>query len=220
MKYLLAFALSLTLLISCTDKFAGAFEARFEIPLQVLPAKETFRMGQDTVWVVFALPDTVYDRETKKYYRFNNFDFKTRIGFFKLKPNLYLAEQEGALPYFTVIGTEGVLENKRLTYCYLTLIYRNNHYYGRVGIIPKQAGVYTLLFDSRYSHLAGGPKPDVAPIDTGGKYMALQELYYIVNQGKTNFPLFKANANQSYDHAPSESNQVTEQLSTFTFRVE
>lgn len=190
----------------------------FEIPITIHPPNETINLG-DTLWLEGDFPDTLRDIRSGIFYKLEDFDFKSKICINRLQNNeLYLSEQQPAFGAFNYVGgtsqTSSVCGN-------LIFSYVNNYYAYKVGLTPITTGVFNI-FINRPIDLNGMPEDriDLEPyIDLGytadgRKRIPVYEAFqFVINNGTTNFELYKQHCKPGVDVVPSE------ELGSFTFRV-
>lgn len=194
----------------------------FEVPLNISPIKDTINLG-DTLVLQANFPDTVKELNSGKYYRLQNFDFKTRIGFFTFHTNsinLSISQQPGAGASFVINNEIEGVKGTTETFGDLVLSYDGKSYKAKTKLIPKQRGVYAINFYSRYIN------DDDFPLDfinvgidgNGNKRIALmRNVWYTVNEGQTNFDLYRKNTKTGDLNSPQ--NRHYEMKSTYTFAV-
>lgn len=190
----------------------------FEIPLTIRPGNETIRIG-DSLWLVGNFPDTLRDIRSGNYYRLKEFDFQSKICLKRITNNqLYLSEQTPAFEEFYYLGGTNQISSICGTF---KISYSSNGYSYSVGFIPKNTGIFTLSIN-RPVAISGMPEDridfrpflDLGISNDGRKRIPVYEAFlFIINDGNTNFDLYKQYVRQGTDIVPSE------ELGTFTFRV-
>jgi len=216
---LLLLYLIATTAFRCKEKDPEFIVMSFTLPFSVSPLNPEFQIG-DTLWIEAAFSENLEEFNSKSYYSLKNFDFKSKIGLLKLiNPNLDLSSQPSATDYFEFIPKIGTVPFIGETFSPFTLEYRDNHYYFKLGLIPKQKGVYALSF------LSPG-ELDLRPGLTLGKsndgldiIPDYEWLLFTINNGNTNFDLFKKNCKALSIAFPTIPNIYYEQKGTFTFEV-
>jgi hypothetical protein len=214
--------LLITLLLTgsrCNDEKDPEFVfMTFEIPLTIRPGNETLNKG-DTIWLDGNFSDTLKEINSNLYYKLENFDFKSKICINKIFNNqLYVSEQMPAFSLFNYLG--GTTQTSSVCGTF-SINYVNKTYTYKIGFIPNDTGVFNI-FINRPFNLSDTPESqiDLRPYiklddsDDGRKRIPVYEAFqFIINNGNTNFELFKQNAKVGNDIVPSE------QLGSFTFRV-
>jgi hypothetical protein len=194
-------------------------DVRFVLSFSIQPSSETVRVG-DTLWLTAQMDDEIPEYTSGRKYKLVDFDFNCNIGFFELTGReLGLSQQPGAAERFTIANKVGSIDNIRDTFADLNLVYQNQQYVCRIGIVPTNAGVYSINFLF--------PRGlDFSGIDFGysenGKrfrpYYAL--MYYVINNGTANnVDLMRAHCKLGSDLDPETGIVFYEQKGTFTFRV-
>ncbi len=196
-----------------------------EIPLRITPVQDTVALG-DTLWLEADFADTVRDHKSGRYYHLPpTFDLKTRIAFVKLVSNeKTISDQPGFASGFEVINTTGGVEDLRATFGSFRMEHEGNRYRARIGLVPRREGVAAVNFLNgwlvRSIHL---PDPDLSFLDLGttaegGKRIpVLENVYYIINGGNTNFHLFRQHCKAGSLEFMIEPTIYFEQKATFTF---
>ncbi|HMP31828.1 MAG: hypothetical protein KF725_10560 [Cyclobacteriaceae bacterium] len=190
----------------------------FEIPITINPTGETLTLG-DTLWINGQFSDTLLDIHSGKYFKLKNFDFKSKICISRINNNqLYTSQQQPAFNEFSYYGD--VYQTSSICGP-VTFNYSNGQYFYKVALIPKNTGVFNI-FVNRPVDLHGFPDEqiDLVPYinlgvaSDGRKKIPVYEAFlFIVNNGSTNFELFKQYAKPGTDIVPSE------EKGSFTFRV-
>jgi hypothetical protein len=204
----------------CDDERPPQFEELiFVLPLTIRPTDSILRKN-DTLWISAEIPDTIFEYNTGKYLKLPNFNFYTRIGFFKLIDNqIILSDQPGATESFNYLNLVGSITNMRDTFADFNFYYTNNQYICRIGIIPKFTGVYCINF-LRPEMLEVSKVINLGQTSDGRKRIPVyRTIYYVINDGKTNFELYKNNCVASSEILVTTDMIYYEQKGTFTFRV-
>lgn len=218
--------------IRCEDeKPPGYVTMSFEIPIQIkINKQQSDKIGlADTIWLHGMFTDSLTEYYTRNKYRFENFDFKTKLCFYKLgDPDLYITEQQEGPPHFEIINYLGEIRNVG-SYCGdFKIHYQYDNYQYKIALIPKSSGIFSLNFLWPVD-IHGIPEEQInlkeiislAPSPDGRKQIPVYEaFYFIVNDGKTNFDLFKNSCRAASLENPIPRNIFYEQKGSFTFRVE
>lgn len=193
----------------------------FVLPFSVSPAKAEFSIG-DTIWVEATFSQSLEEFNSKVVYEVKDFNFQSKIGLFKLiNPNVDLSEQPSATDFFSFVVKEGSIPFVGATFSPFTVEYRNGMYFFKAGVVAKAKGVFSINFLApRDIDLRPGIKLDRSP-DGRTRIPAYEWFYFLINEGNTNFDLFKSNCKansiiEGYDNIP---NIYAEQKGTFTFEV-
>ncbi|MET4104896.1 hypothetical protein [Hymenobacter sp. UYP22] len=199
----------------------------FQIPLTISPSKDTVSVG-DTLWLKASFPDTVREFYSGKYYTVKptQFDWMTSIAMRKLVySNQYLGNQLAAANNFSYINKIGTIKPNN-TFSDLRYEYINKIYTCKIGIIPKQKGIYAFNFGDNWNISSNSkPKPDLSFIkldsskDNMNRQAVYQSVYYYINDKHTNFYLVKANSLYASLNYPDNSNINYEQEGSYAFVV-
>jgi len=155
----------------------------FQIPVQLFPAQENYRIG-DTIHFISQFSDQVYEETTDSHYALDNFLFH---------PSIQIREISGEVPRDTVLNNFEVLADtsKYTFYKYIynsgtvsydgQYNYLNNIYKLEFSIIPRDTGLYYLVYGSLASTVdAFQDFPGRCDINI------LNRVYTIVNEGGDN----------------------------------
>jgi hypothetical protein len=191
----------------------------FVLPFTITPTDASFSLG-DTLWVEAAFSEKLEEYNSKIYYDIKDFDFQSKIGIRELtNPNLDLSDQPSAVDFFSFIPITGTMPFIGETFSPFKFEYRENQYFFKLGLAPKQKGVFCVNFLPP-SELDLQPGLNLGKTNDGRKRIpAFQHLYFIINEGNTNFDLFKKHCKASSITTPLEINIFYEQKGTFTFEV-
>ncbi len=189
----------------------------FEIPITITPGGSELSLG-DTLWVSGSFPDTLKDIHSGMYFRLKEFDFKSKICLNKINdPNLYLSQQP---PAFSDFDVSGLFQTSSVCGTFI-LSYTNNSYSYRVVLIPRALGVFTIFMlrpvdssDTPENYIDLTPFIDLGITADERERIPIYEAFqFVINNGETNFELYKQFSRPGIDVVPSE------ELGSFTFRV-
>jgi hypothetical protein len=192
--------------------------------MNILPDNSEVIIG-DTLWVTAAIPDSVYEFNTKKRYKLQDFSFDgTFVTVMKLiDKNLSFAEQLGGAADFDLIDEKGAVYGVSETFVDFKFFYDalTGTYNLKIGFIPKRSGVYGFrflvpepnVFIDKYVNLGKDSNGVVIrPIYLG--------LYFPINMdGKNNYELFADHCRALYYDNLDSVGYYREFKGTFTFRV-
>ncbi len=190
----------------------------FEIPIAVRPETETLSLS-DTLWINGQFPDTLREIHSGKYFKLENFDFKSKICISGIGNNqLYASQQQPAFDEFNYLGD---LKQTSSICGSVTFNYSDNKYLYKIAVIPKSTRVFNIFFNRPVDlHGFSDEQIDLIPyinlgvtIEGRNRIPVYEAFLFIVNNGNTNFELFKQNAMPGTDIVPSE------EKGSFTFRV-
>jgi len=191
----------------------------FLLNFEIKPSDSLIKKN-DTLWITCQFSDDILDYNSNSSFKIPDFEFQTRIGFFKLigKDRIF-SSQPGAVESFQFISLIGSITNMRSTFADFNSTYASGFYTCRIGVIPKFKGVYSINFLS----------PDKLDIskniffpNTNDKRITIAKyrtIYYVINDGKTNFDLYKKHCIASSEILVTTDMIFYEQKGTFTFRV-
>ena len=213
------FLISITACKCDDDKSIEYVDIILMLDFKVTPIADTFHLG-DTIWLTLDSPDTLLDYNSKKYFKIENFDFKSRVGIISLvNKNIYISEQPGALGDFTLFSKKGLLSNPRDTFADLATVYSEDSYQCKIAFIPNKKGLFCVEFLSpEYLDLS------LIKLDKSSegrrKIPVYRGLFYSINMGvNNNFDLLEANSKLTSITYPIPENIYAEQKGTFTFQV-
>lgn len=221
------FVIYLIVIVSCFYIFGSChkyipneyIDFRFEIPLSITPIRDTINIG-DTLTLQADFSDSVKEVHSGKLYELKGFDFQTRIAFLKMgDTSLTLAFQPGNAETYKIIPLTGAITGLSQTFGSVMFDSSNSRYKLKVKLIPNQKGVSSISFYSRY---VGGATElnfiELGSTAAGNKKIAnLRNIWYIINNGNTNFELYKKNTKLGNLNLLDTRNFEME--ATFTFVV-
>ncbi len=193
----------------------------FVLNFEINPADSLISLG-DTLWLTAEFDNKIEDFISKEKFELIDFNFKTLLGFFRLQgKTIGLPLQPGATSSFDLVNKKGSVSNAFETFADFDFDYNSGMYSCEIGIVPKSKGVFCLNFlspasrDIRLSNTITLPDtPD------GRKVIPLyRNIYYVINEGQTNFDLYKKHSVASSEILVTTDNIYYEQKGTFTFRV-
>lgn len=196
----------------------------FVIPVEITPSADTLALG-DTLWLTANFSDSLLDLRSQRRYRLRREDIElSSFLFFQRLPGA------GQFPVgfahgFTVVNQVGKLGEPSSSFRTFEPTYDGNHYHLRVGIVPQQRGVFAIGFLTQLKKPFGPfqPLPFIAvPLDGEGNPQRafLDDIYFIVNQGKINFHVFQQHAYvTSLKPEAPEATVYYEQKANFAFVV-
>ena len=199
----------------------------FVLPVSVEPSAPTVTLG-DTLWLSANFSDSLLDLRSNMRYRIRPQDLPLHsiIGFFTL--NGAGTQPTGFTSGFRIVNEIGKVTDAGGTTKNFLMAHDGTHYRARIGIIPQAKGVFafSIITGLRPPFRAFGPLPfmQVSP-DAKGRPRSpfLDDIYYVINDGDTNFPLLQQNSYTSTSPSvphPREATVYYEQKETFTFMVD
>jgi hypothetical protein len=217
--------LALTLTASrCNDDLAWRGQQLiFVLPMNILPDNSEVIIG-DTLWVTAAIPDSVYEFNTKKRYKLHDTLFVGGvITVMKLvDKNLSFAEQLGAAGDFDLIEEKGAIVDPSTTFVGFKFLYDG---FGienlKIGFRPKRTGVYCFQFLRPYPNKFIDKYVNLGRDSNGAVIRPVYEgLYFTINMdGNNNYDLFADHCRALYYDNLDSVGYYREFKGTFTFRV-
>lgn len=205
----------------CDDEKPPLFEFMiFELPFGVTPEDDSIKVG-DTLWIFSNFPDTIREYNSGNYFKLVNFNFNFSLALFKLtNDQKSISEQPGATSSFNFIQKIGFISFFGETFNTYNMVYSQEKYISRIGIIPQTSGVFCINF-------LGPAKLELKSVIDLGKTKdgrqripSYRNIYFTINEGlNNNFDLFKQNCRAVSIEFPIPDNIYNEQKGTFTFRV-
>jgi len=191
----------------------------FLLNFEIKPSDSLIKKN-DTLWIAGQISDSVLEYNSNSSIKISDFDFQNTIGFFRLtgKEKL-LSDQPGALESFQFVNLLGSIINLRDTFADFRLAYADGVYSYRIGVIPKSKGVFSINF-LRPVQLELENAIAFPDTSNGRKTLPVyRAIYYVINDGKTNFDLYKKHCIASSEILVTTDMIFYEQKGTFTFRV-
>jgi hypothetical protein len=193
----------------------------FVVPITIEPLSADFKLG-DTLWVRADFSETMKELNSQTDYILSDFDFKSKIGLLKLlNPNTNLGYQPSATDDIIFFPKIGSIPFVGETFSPFNFSFKNNRYQLKIGLVPKKTGVYAINFlppgdaqDDLQGYIELGFN------SSGQKRIPqLEFLFFEINEGNTNFDLFKLHCKAESINNPLPINIYYEQKGTFTFEV-
>ncbi len=216
---ILLFLLALTA-FKCDDERPPQFEFMiFELPFTIIPGNEVIQMG-DTLWITSSMADSIKEYHSDNFYKIENFNFNFSLGLFQLTGNQKsLGEQPGATTSFHFVQEIGTITYFGETFSDFNLVYAQEKYLSRIGIIPQSLGVFSVNFLGP-SELELNSVIDLGVTEDGRQRIPVYEaLFFIINEGNTNFDLFTENCLDTSTNPDNYREYYYIRKGTFTFRV-
>ena len=205
---------------SCHKNKDENVQVTFEIPLAITPAKDTINVG-DTLTLEATFPDTIREVTSGRFFRLENFDFRTSIGFIKIgDTSKYISEAPGNTSTHKIIVKTGTVAGLSGSFGNIKFAYGDNHYRLNIQFVTGQKGVSTISFFSKhFGTTTLLNNIDLGPSVAGGRKIAyLRNVWYVINDGQTYFELYRKNAKVGNLNSPDENSSETKGTYTFVVR--
>jgi len=218
---LLLLYLIATTAFRCEDKDPEFVLMTFVIPITIEPSSANFKLG-DTLWIKADFSEKIKELNSGIDYPIKGFDFKSKIGLLELKnSNTNIGYQPSATDVITFVTRIGSIPFVGETFSPFSFSFDETRYKLKIGLIPKQAGVYAVNF------LPPGDAQDdlqgIVDLGINGngqkRIPQLEFLFFEINNGQTNFDLFQLHCKAESISNPLPINIYYEQKGTFTFEV-
>jgi hypothetical protein len=218
-KFLALIIVLSTCAMRCEDQKIPQFEEFvFVIPVKIIPSDSIVHLN-DTIWFIADFPDTLFDLNLGKYFKIQKPSLVASLITRRLiGRGINYSQQPGAIENFDFINKIGGTSNLSQTFATLTLLWSEGHYQCEFGIKPKQTGVFAI-------NILNPEKFDLSGIKLGytsdgrERIPVYRNIYFIINDGSTNFELFAKHCKAASLEYPTEQNIYYEQKGIFTFRV-
>ncbi|GGZ34296.1 hypothetical protein GCM10007049_29580 [Echinicola pacifica] len=139
---------------SCEDDDTLYLSKAFQLPIDVIPQKEIFKVG-NTIYVNINFPKILSDKDKTVQYLFEDYDFGTSVRIVELKDKTQpLAGQPGSIQSFKFINQVGGIYPFGAGGGELKLVFTGDTYIYKGKIILKKPGIYNISFMSDFSSIA------------------------------------------------------------------
>lgn len=124
-------------------------DIRFEIPVNIYPAKDTFSIG-DTIWIEQSFSDNLQDKNnTKNTYSINNIDLYSNLGITNLNTSFpAISYDDPYLITYTGQTTDNNVGSVKYQVLYIGYTYEANTYKYKAAFIVEKTGFYLIKFFS------------------------------------------------------------------------
>ncbi len=206
------------------EEYPELVELTFVLPARIVPGGDTTALG-DTLWIELNTPDSLLDLRSNRRYRIAGEEVMLRssVGFYKL-----LGPTQAPAGYargFTVVPDVGRIQQGSGTSVRFEPVYANRQHRARLGIVPRERGVFALSIITSLPEPYGPEQPLpflTLPLGADGRARRamLDNIYYVLNDGNVHFALQQQHSRVvSTQPSPTEDAVYYEQKSTFTFVV-
>ncbi|HNC65276.1 MAG TPA: hypothetical protein PKG70_12625 [Chitinophagales bacterium] len=194
---------------SCGKDNIIRYETRlnFLYPVSITPNSDTINVG-DTLWIDVNLPDSIYDNTNNRKFYLPSFDFQSYMSVRKLvDKTIDYGDQQYAASKFNTFNQVGNISiGGAFAIDYLP-VYQNNHYVFKGAIIPKDTGVYCLVFtnlsyEQRLTDFLGLEQIKSLAPNANRFNILLDFIDFKINNGNTHYNIFTQHCKSNND-APS-----------------
>lgn len=176
----------------------------FLYPVTITPNSDTINVG-DTLWIYVNFPDSIYDNTNSRKFYLPNFDFQNYMSVEKLidKTKTY-ANQQYAASKFNTFNQVGNISIGGAFAIDFQPVYQNNHYVFKGAIIPKDTGVYCLVFtnlsyEQRLTEILGMEQVKLLAPDANNFNIKLDFIDYKINNSNTHYNIFTQHCKSGND---------------------
>jgi len=179
----------------------------FLYPVSITPNTDTINVG-DTLWIEVNLPDSIYDNTNSRKFYLPSFDFQSYMSVRKLVDNTAnWSFQLNSSNNFNTKNNIGSIYKTTSSSIDFQPVYQNNHYVFKGAIIPKDNGVYCLVFtnfsyEQRLTEILGLEQIKPLAPDANNFSIKLDFIDYKINNGNTHYNIFTQHCKSNND-APS-----------------
>lgn len=211
----LQFLISLTLFsFSCVDNDTLYLSKEFQIPVEVMPKREVFKVG-DTISININFNKILSDSQNTVNYLFEDYDFGMSIRVVELNDKIKpLAEQPGSIQDFEFLNEVGGIYPFGTGGGELKLDFTGENYVFSSKMILRRSGVFNITFLNDFSANAIAVNP---PSGYKNVIAGIAPSFTLVNSGEPlNYHLFAKNTASEFD---SSNNSDFRGRSFFPFIV-
>lgn len=179
----------------------------FLYPVTITPGTDSINVG-DTLWIEVNLPDSIYDNTNKRKFYLPNFHFQSYMSVEKLIDyTKNYGDQQYAASKFNTFNEVGSISVGGAFAMDFIPLYQSNHYIFKGAIIPKDTGVYCLVFtnlsyEQRLTEILGMEQIKPLAPDANNYAIKLDFIDYKINNGNTHYNIFTQHCKSNND-APS-----------------
>jgi hypothetical protein len=196
---------------SCGPTELPRLNLEFEIPVSTIPAKEIYSIG-DTLTIEIEFTKNLTDVNNTYTYNFEEFNFNGMIRMNKIgDKNLQSGLQPGGLPLIKIYNLRGGFYPFSDAGAQFEYEFSNDYFILKSKYVLQQEGVYSISFFTNFDEFSGFNNK----LNIEGKIAYVNNIFYKINQGQTNFHLLFENSKINWQE---ETNKPGEN-SIFTFRV-
>lgn len=196
----------------------------FVFPVTIKPVQESIARG-DTLWLEASYSDSMLEVHSGRRFRLSPQDIDPRlaVGFFEL-PGKGVRPKSFAST-FTIVNKVGGIYDVQQTFGTLKPVYANNRFSFKVGVIPTRQGIVQLSLLASFSKTPFKDNPilpfiQLPPDSNGNAQVAiLKGIFPVINEGKTNFHLYKQYGDPTSEANNSEADKYYNEKSSFVIEV-
>ncbi len=223
---LLAFTSLIFIAARCgDDKPFASQNIIFIYPIEIEPSGDVINRG-DTLWITANIhKDSIREYFSGDFFTLDNVPIPCSLSLFKLVSNqLTLSEQPGATESFVFLNIIGGVSLFGETFSVLNFHNNSNEnrYQLRVGIIPKEAGVFSTNILPTGNQYDLEKVLDLGKAKNGAKIIPIHDdNFFPINNGESlNFDLYVQYCKPVSPNYPDDYRGMNhEEKGTFTFRV-
>ena len=179
----------------------------FLYPVSITPNTDTINVG-DTLWIEVNLPDSIYDNTNSRKFYLPSFNFQSYMSVRKLVDNTAnWSFQLNSSNNFNTKNNIGSIYKTTSSSIDFQPVYQNNHYVFKGAIIPKDTGVYCLVFtnlsyEQRLTDFLGLEQIKSLAPNANRFNILLDFIDFKINNGNTHYNIFTQHCKSNND-APS-----------------
>lgn len=176
----------------------------FLYPVSITPNSDSVNVG-DTLWIVVNLPDSIYDNTNIRKFYLPSFDFQSYMSVNKLVNNTHTwGSQLPSSGSFNTTNNTGNIYRVTSSSIDFQPVYQNNHYVFKGAIIPKEVGVYCLVFinlsyEQRLTEILGIEQVKPLAPEANNFAIKLDFIDYKINNGNTHYNIFTQHCKSNND---------------------
>ena len=163
--YKILFSLIFTTILlfsACNPECDKTIEYKFQIPMTLTPAQDTFSIG-DTIWIHSSFSEEMLDLNSNKSYALEDFNFYTIFNFAQIDINPF----GHANTHFEIIILDGeatlIPRSNSSSIIEIGYNYEDKIYKANFGFIPKQNGLFHFVADSQIAFWGFDREIDLSP---------------------------------------------------------
>ncbi len=208
---LLGWGLVFILGCSCGPTELPRINLEFEIPVTTIPARETYVIG-DTLSIEIEFTKNLTEVTNTYTYNFEGFNFNGMIRMNRLEDkNLRSGIQPGGLPSVKIVNLRGGFLPFSDAGAQFDYEFLNDTYILKSKFVLQHEGVFSISFFTNTDEFSGFNRK----LNFEGKIASVNNIFYKINQGNTNFHLLFENSKINWQ----EQTDKPGENSIFSFKV-